>query len=392
MFSRCTLKMSLLVTSLLGLAVGSVRCQETTVPVKAAAALEVSWRRDYNDARREQEEKKLPLLIDFYSIPCVWCDKMDASTFRDPKVVHLMNSRFIPLKIDGGKEVTLSNHLGIALFPTIVVAGADGKIIVSLTGYQEATRFLEVLMPIAASQTAPSWMEQDLILSRKWAGTGEYHLAISSLRKITEDGKSLPVQIEARKLLQEIDAKATTQLLHAHEMIGAGKKNEAVKLLTDTILTYAGTQASKEGREMLARIASAPSESEKQFKRTQAAQELLVQARDFYKKEEHILCMDRCAKLTDLYLDLPEGTEGLQLAQEIRNNPDWLQNAADTLSDRLGRTYLDLADTLLKKGQPQRAEFYLKRVVLAFPGSRMAESAQIRIVQLQAMHAKNDSK
>jgi TolA-binding protein len=60
------------------------------------------------------------------------------------------------------------------------------------------------------------------------------------------------------------------------------------------------------------------------------------------------------------------------------------------MSDRLGGLYLSLADSLLKRGQPQRAEFYLQRVIQAFPGSRQAESAQIRLTQLQGVQPKRE--
>ena len=42
-----------------------------------------------------------------------------------------------------------------------------------------------------------------------------------------------------------------------------------------------------------------------------------------------------------------------------------------------------LADTWLRKGQPQQAVFYLERVVQTFPNSRHAETAQVRLSQIQ---------
>jgi thioredoxin-like negative regulator of GroEL len=363
--------------------------QETVaVPVKAAQPAQILWRRDYNEARREQEEKKTPILIDFYTSSCYWCDRMDATTFKDPAVIALVNSRMLPLKVDGSRERSLATYLGIDSFPTFVIAGADGKVIKTIVGYQESVKFLEELQRVTAAQTTPDWMEQDLAVARKWFGKGETALAISTLRKIIEDGKSRPVQTEARKLLEEIDGKASQSLLAAREMANQGKRNDAIKMLSETIVQFPGTQAAKDGKELLTRLAQAASDDEKQLQRAQAARELLAQARDFYKKEEYVLCMDRCARLTDQFLDLPEGTEALQLTQELRNNPEWLQHAADTLSDRLGRVYLDLAEALLKKGQPQRAEFYLSRVIQSLPGSRLAESAQIRLGQLQGSTAK----
>jgi outer membrane protein assembly factor BamD (BamD/ComL family) len=50
--------------------------------------------------------------------------------------------------------------------------------------------------------------------------------------------------------------------------------------------------------------------------------------------------------------------------------------------------YLALADTWLKRGQPQQAVFYLERVVQSFPNTRHAEAAQIRLSQIQGPASK----
>jgi len=60
-----------------------------------------------------------------------------------------------------------------------------------------------------------------------------------------------------------------------------------------------------------------------------------------------------------------------------------LQQACDSLSDRLGGLYLALGESWLKKGQPQQAALYLERVVRSFPGTRQAETAQIRLSAIQ---------
>src|SRR5262249_57677549 len=78
-----------------------------------------------------------------------------------------------------------------------------------------------------------------------------------------------------------------------------------------------------------------------------------------------------------------EGQEARQPGSEIKNTPDVWQSACDNPSDRLSTLYLSLANALLKKGQRQQAMTYLQRVIAAFPGPRQAESAQIRLSQLQ---------
>jgi hypothetical protein len=119
--------------------------------------------------------------------------------------------------------------------------------------------------------------------------------------------------------------------------------------------------------------------------RTQRAKELLAQARDYYKKRDLVPCLERCSVLTRDFVDLPEGQDALLLMGELKSNPVLLQQAADLLSERLGEMYLALAERHLQKGQQQRAEFYLQRVILACPGSRNAESAQTRLAQLQGI-------
>ncbi len=78
-----------------------------------------------------------------------------------------------------------------------------------------------------------------------------------------------------------------------------------------------------------------------------------------------------------------QGPLGAPVEAEIKGNPEWTKQACDQLGDRLSVLYLALAETWLKKGQPQQAVFYLERVVQTFPNSRHAEAAQARLAQIQ---------
>lgn len=351
------------------------------------AATAIKWRHDYNSARMESQQKNLLLLIDFGTQNCFWCRKLDDTTFREPRIIAVMNEKFLPLKIDAGREASLASALGISSYPTLVVASPDGKVLGTMEGYQNADKLHENLQRAVAAATPPDWMQRDLHLAQKWMQTGDYPRAITVLKTIIEDGRARPVQETAEKLLGAIEQRAAERLVRGKQLHAAGKHGEAIETLGDAIRTFPGLRTSREATDLMARIIQDPEVRSRE--RGRRAGELLAQAREFYKNKEYIPCLDRCEILVGNYGDLPEGQDGAVLVSEIKSNPEWLQSAADTMTDRLGSVYLALADALLKKGQTQRAEQCLQRVIQAFPGSRQAESAQIRLGQLQGVPSRN---
>jgi len=360
-------------------------CILLAVAASTAQAQEASvkWRTDYHAARKEAETKKLPLLIDFWRPACPPCEKMELYTFHDARILSALNEKFIPLKINGLEETQLAGHLQINSFPTIILATPDGRIACDpLVGFKEPDVLHEHLQRLIASLTPSDAMKRDFDNALKWEAGGEYARAIAALREILDGEKGRPLQKNAQELLQKIEKRAQTQLARAMELRDNGQAAEALEILTDMLRQYPGLQASKNASDMIGKLKQ-DNVQLKVAQRTKRALELLTQARDYYKSSDYVPCLDRCEILLANYGDLPEGQQAFALAAEIKNNPVWLQNAADVMTDRLGGLYLALADSYLKRGEVRRAEFYLKRVVQAFPGSRLAESAQIRLNQLQ---------
>src|SRR3989442_890758 len=95
-----------------------------TVP----ATPEIRWRTDYAAAVKEAHDRNLPLMVDIGTVNCYWCKKLDDSTLRDPRIIAVLNERFVPLKLDGEKEPALVQHLGIVSYPTMVLAAPDKRI------------------------------------------------------------------------------------------------------------------------------------------------------------------------------------------------------------------------------------------------------------------------
>lgn len=123
-----------------------------------AAAQQTPWRTDYAAARREAKETNRPLVIDVGTENCCWCQKLDATTFRDPDVVRLLSERFVAVKVQAAQQRELVDTLRIQSFPTLVFAAPDGKILGLHEGYVEAPKFQQQLHKTLASvtKTAPA--------------------------------------------------------------------------------------------------------------------------------------------------------------------------------------------------------------------------------------------
>jgi hypothetical protein len=342
---------------------------------------EVEWRKDYNRARQEAAEKGRPMLIDFGTADCLWCKQLDLRTFRDPALIALLNERFVPLKVDAAANRDLAKSLHIQSYPTLVFATAEGRILGYQEGFLEAGPLRELLQHALTTTAAPDWMLRDYDEAVRAYNESRFTRTVSLLKNVMEDGKERPVQVKARQLLQTVEQQAATQMTRARQLAERGNKPEAAAAVQDVMRFYAGTQAAHEGELWLATTTGKTDASDPQ--RQRLARELLTQAREDYRMQLFLCCLDRCEMLALNYSDLPEANEAALLASEIKSNPEWAKQACEQLNERLGILYLAVADGLLRRGQPQQATYYLELVVKQYPGSRHAETAAVRLAQLQ---------
>jgi thioredoxin-like negative regulator of GroEL len=355
----------------------------TVLPVSARAQ-EVEWRLDYAKARQEAVEKNRPLLIDVGTENCYYCKQLDLRTFKDPTIVALLNERCIPLKIDADHHAKLAEQLRVEYYPTLVFASAEGKILGYQQGFIEAPALLERLNKLfftpAAAAGAPN-PNRDIDEAKRAIAGGDYLRAIVLLKPIAENAKDATVQKKASQLLQELEQQAAGRCAQARQLVEDGKVPQAVETVTELVRTYPGTKAAREGGQLLVTLASRVTPTENS--RSRVAQELLDQAREDYQRRQYLSCLDRCENLLANYSDLNEGEQASKLAAEIKSNPEFTKQACDQMGERLTTLYLSLAETWLKKGQPQQAIYYLERIIHTFPNTRNADIAQVRLAQIQ---------
>lgn len=76
----------------------------------------------YNDPNNANKVPPKKIFMDLYTDWCGWCKKMDASTFKDPVIVDIMNMYFYPVKMDAEMkgDIVFNGH-------TFVNPNPEGK-------------------------------------------------------------------------------------------------------------------------------------------------------------------------------------------------------------------------------------------------------------------------
>ena len=101
---------------------------------------------DWGDAafRRAQSEHK-PVLLALTATWCHWCHVMDQTSYCDPQVISLIDSRFIPVRVDVDQRPEISHRYNQGGFPSVAVLDHRGDLIAGriYTPPEEMVRFLE---------------------------------------------------------------------------------------------------------------------------------------------------------------------------------------------------------------------------------------------------------
>ena len=347
----------------------------------AADPVKITWHTDYNAARKEATEKGLPLLLVVGTEECFYCRKLEANTFKDAGVAAQIAGNFVALKVDANREPALAKALKVQVYPTMVLAGTDGKIHNFIEGYLEADRLSEHMKRAVAASATTDWMARDFNEASKAVGTGDYPRAVSLLKGLIREAGERPVGVKSKEVLEGVEKQAAGRLARAKDLELKGYTPEAMDTLADLMKAYAGTQAAADAATAMAGLAEKPETREKQ--RTRQARDVLALAKDDFRANRFYDCLQRCEQLSLAFTDRPESKEAVALAAEIKSNPDRLSLACEQMNDKTAAMYLALADSWSKKGQDKEASACLEKVMKLSPASRHAELAQVQLAKIQ---------
>ncbi len=347
----------------------------------AADPAKITWHTDYNAARKEATEKGLPLFLVVGTEECFYCRKLEANTFKDAGIAAQIAGNFVALKVDANREPALAKALKVQVYPTMVLAGTDGKIHNFIEGYLEADRLSEHMKRAIAANATADWMARDFNEASKAIGTGDYPRAVSLLKGLIREAGERPVGAKSKEVLEGVEKQAAGRLVRAKDLELKGYTPEAMDTLADLMKAYAGTQAAADAATAMSGLAEKPETREKQ--RTRQARDVLALAKDDFRANRFYDCLQRCEQLLLAFTDRPESKEAVALAAEIKSNPDRLALACEQMNDKTAAMYLALADSWSKKGQDKEASACLEKVMKLSPTSRHADLAQVQLAKIQ---------
>ena len=129
----------------------SVLCSDET-------AGSVDWRwLDFDEAFESDIGDGKHLIVNFYSIGCFWCKKMDNLTFTDPIISNMLDGGFVGAKVniasnrkvewmgDVISERELARIFAVRGTPNTAFVDSTGKIVARVPGYIDPERFKIVL-------------------------------------------------------------------------------------------------------------------------------------------------------------------------------------------------------------------------------------------------------
>lgn len=137
-----------------GLLTGACGRETSDVDSPAGPALAVahsdgiSWETDWDAAFERARSDDRVVLVDVYADWCVWCRRLDSTTYRDQRVVSFVTAEMVPIKVNADRQGSRVDDLGVSGLPTILVLSSDGRELGRIPGYLPAADFMDAIREI----------------------------------------------------------------------------------------------------------------------------------------------------------------------------------------------------------------------------------------------------
>ncbi len=135
-----------------------------TILATAEEQSAIKWQ-PYSDSIFEQAKREHRfVLLDLEAVWCHWCHVMDEITYRDPKVIALINARYLAVKVDQDSRPDISNRYEDFGWPATVVFNNDGSEIAKRQGYLPPKPMASMLQAIIDDPSPGPSIEKEAVV------------------------------------------------------------------------------------------------------------------------------------------------------------------------------------------------------------------------------------
>ena len=116
--------------------------------ISPAAAEAIKWSGWGDDVFGRASAEKRFVILDLEAVWCHWCHVMEKTTYADPQVAELMQSKYLPVRVDQDANPDLSSRYGDWGWPATIIFAPDGSEIAKIRGYIEPERMQALLKAV----------------------------------------------------------------------------------------------------------------------------------------------------------------------------------------------------------------------------------------------------
>jgi thioredoxin-related protein/YHS domain-containing protein len=109
------------------------------------AGNEIPWSTDIESSLQRAASTGQPVLLEFTADWCVYCKRMEKTTFVDRRVVKFVNENYVAVRVDADEHKQLVADLDIKGLPAILVVSPTLQIIERIPGFQTPEALLTKL-------------------------------------------------------------------------------------------------------------------------------------------------------------------------------------------------------------------------------------------------------
>lgn len=354
--------------------------------IAAAAAAEeekkslITWRPSLVSALGEAGSSDRPVFLQLSSEACHYCQLLESTTFVDKDVVGIINTSYVPVKLNPETDMSVIAKYGITSLPSMLVIRANNEVVEKIPGYgdgpaysailKRALKAIRALPPIGAQAGLPKLLEG----AETDFSAGRFAMCLPVYRRIAaEKGSYIGIE-KAKARLAEIDKLAGERLEVAKASVAAKKYAEASAKLDDWLTNFSDLKPAAEAKSIRQHLTDDP-EARKAI-RTAAAQKLFDEAAKDMSKRRYRSAMVRFETVVTQYPEVLISKRAASELKDCRSNRRILQAAADEVAGPQCKIWMSFAKSWKSAQKPDLSKEYLAKVISTFPDSSFADEAK----------------